>query len=167
MARQTRSQKEWEPGQSRPPRSVKALFASTVLCLEGALMFFFGLAAWGLNQNESHAWWIFGAACVLAVLCVALCGVLHRPWGYLTGWVMQGAIIVCFAVVALMTSEGLVVGLAILPGLAFAACWWYAVSKGAQLDVEKMERYRMEEEFDARQDEAAEPENTYSEEKEE
>lgn len=167
MARRTRSQREWEPGQTRPPRSVKALFASTVLCLEGALMFFFGLAAWGLNQNEPHAWWIFAAACVLAVLCVALCGVLHKPWGYQAGWTMQAAIILCFAVVALVTSRGLAVTLAVLPGIAFALCWWYAVSKGAQLDVEKMERYRMEEEIQDREQDASGPDETHSEEKEE
>ncbi|GFZ95826.1 DUF4233 domain-containing protein [Nesterenkonia alkaliphila] len=147
MPRKTRAQREWEPGQTRAPRSVKALFASTVLCLEAALMFFFGLTAWGLNQHEWFAWWIFAGACLLAVLCVALCAFLHRPVGYPAGWVLQGLITASFVAVALVTSEGLIVPLAVLPGLAFAACWWYAVDKGAQIDVEKMERYRVEEEL--------------------
>lgn len=164
MAAQTRAQREWEPGQTRPPRSVKALFASTVLCLEGALMFFFGLAAWGLNQNEPYAWWIFGAACAIAVLCVGLCGVLHKPWGYAAGWVMQGAIILCCGAVALVTSQGLVAPLAVLPGIAFALCWWYAVSKGAQLDAEKMERYRAEEQLHGRAQDPSGPEDAKNEE---
>ncbi|WP_120005986.1 DUF4233 domain-containing protein [Nesterenkonia muleiensis] len=167
MARQTRAQREWESGQTRPPRSVKALFASTVLCLEGALMFFFGLAAWGLNQNEPYAWWLFGAACAIALLCVALCGVLHKRWGYPAGWVMQGAIIFSFAMVALITSQGLVVPLAVLPGIAFAVCWWYAVSKGAQLDEEKMKRYRVEEQLHGERQGAPGPEDANSEENEE
>lgn len=156
MAWQTRAQREWEPGQVRPPRSVKALFASTVLCLEAALMFFFGLAAWGLNQNEWYAWWIFAGACVVAILCVALCAVLHRPFGYPAGWVMQVIMVASFVGVAAITSEGLIVPLALLPGLAFTACWWYAVSRGAQVDVEKMERWKVEEEL-AAQAEADEP----------
>ncbi|TLQ01468.1 DUF4233 domain-containing protein [Nesterenkonia salmonea] len=156
MAWQTRAQREWEPGQVRPPRSVKALFASTVLCLEAALMFFFGLAAWGLNQNEWYAWWIFAGACVVAILCVALCAVLHRPFGYPAGWVMQVIMVASFVGVAAITSEGLIVPLALLPGLAFTACWWYAVSRGAQVDVEKMERWKAEEEL-AAQVEADEP----------
>lgn len=147
MPRQTRAQREWEPGQTRAPRSVKALFASTVLCLEAALMFFFGLAAWGLNQNEWFAWWIFAGSCLIAVLCVALCAFLHRPVGYPAGWVAQGLILASFVAVALVTSEGLIVPLAVLPGLAFAGCWWYAVNKGAQIDAEKMERYLAEEQF--------------------
>jgi Na+/melibiose symporter-like transporter len=152
MAWRSRAQREWEPGQVRPPRSVKALFASTVLCLEAALMFFFGLAAWGLNQNEWYAWWIFAVACLVAVVCVALCAVLHRPIGYPAGWVMQGIIVATFVGVALITSEGLIVPLALLPGLGFAACWWYAVRRGAQIDAEKMERYRAEEELAAEAD---------------
>lgn len=145
--RQTRAQREWRPGQTRPPRSVKALFASTVLCLEAALMFFFGLAAWGLHQNDGYAWWLFGGACLIAVLCVAACGILHRPGGYAVGWVLQGMILVSFIGVGLLPGEGMIVSLTILPGIAFVACWWYAVHRGAQIDVEKMERYRVEEEL--------------------
>lgn len=155
MARRTKAQREWRPGQTRPPRSVKALFASTVLCLEAALMFFFGLAAWGLNQNEWFAWWFFAGACLIAVLCVAACAVLHRSFGYAVGWTLQGVIILSFVAVALMTSQGLIVSLAVLPGVAFAACWWYAVAKGEQIDAEKMERYRVEEELAGEDDQPA------------
>lgn len=146
--RRTRAQREWRPGQTRPPRSVKALFASTVLCLEAVLLFFFGLTAWGLNQNEWYAWWIFGGLCVVAVVCVLACAVLHRPFGYPLGWALQVVMVLSFVGVALLSDYGLGVLLALLPGLGFTACWWYAVTKGAQIDVEKMERYRAEEELD-------------------
>lgn len=150
--RKSRAQREWRPGQTAPPRSVKALFASTVLCLEAALLFFFGLAAWGLNQNEWYAWWIFGGLCALAVICVLTCAVLHRPFGYPLGWALQVLMVASFVGVALVSDAGLGVLLALLPGIVFFACWWYAVTKGEQIDAEKMERYIAEEELDAAED---------------
>lgn len=145
MPRQTRAQREWRPGQVKPPRSVKTLFASTVLCLEAVLMFFFSLMAWGLNQNESYAWWLFGGSLALAVVLVLTCAVLQRPGGYILGWVLQFLMLVGFIAVALVTAEGLIVPLAAIPGVAFMACWWYALNKGAQLDDEKLDRFRAEE----------------------
>lgn len=153
--RRTRAQREWRPGQSQPPRSVKALFASTVLCLEAVLLFFFGLAAWGLNQNDWYAWWLFGGLCALAVVCVLACAVLHRPFGYPLGWVLQVMMVLSFVTVALLSEYGLGVLLALIPGVAFTACWWYAVTKGEVLDAEKMERYRAEEELEAQTRRAA------------
>jgi FtsH-binding integral membrane protein len=145
MPKQTRAQREWRPGQVQAPRSVKTLFASTVLCLEGVLMFFFSLAAWGLNQNEWFAWWLLGGSVLLGVIMILTCAVLQRPGGFILGWVLQFVMTFGFVAVALLTSEGLIVPLAIIPGLAFMACWWYAVSKGEQLDDEKMERFLAEE----------------------
>ena len=146
--RRSRAQQQWRPGQTRPPRSVKALFASTVLCLEGALIFFFGLAAWGLNQNEWYVWWVFGGLCVLAVAAVMTCAVLHKAFGYRLGWVLQFVMIAAFVAVAIISDYGMAVPLTLLPGGAFLACWWYAVTKGEQIDAEKMERYIAEEELD-------------------
>lgn len=145
MPRQTRAQREWRPGQVKPPRSVKTLFASTVLCLEAVLMFFFSLMAWGLNQNESYAWWLFGGSLALAVVLVLTCAVLQRPGGYILGWVLQFLMLFGFIAVALVTAEGLIVPLAAIPGVAFMACWWYALNKGEQLDDEKLDRFRAEE----------------------
>ncbi|MGO1550301.1 MAG: DUF4233 domain-containing protein [Nesterenkonia sp.] len=147
-ARRTRAQREWRPGQTRPPRSVKALFASTVLCLEAVLLLFLGLTAWGLNQNDWYAWWLLGGLCALAVVCLLACAVLHKPFGYPLGWVLQVVMVLSFVAVALLSEYGLGVLLALLPGAGFMACWWYAVTKGEQIDVEKMERYRAEEKLD-------------------
>lgn len=145
MPRQTRAQREWRPGQVKPPRSVKTMFASTVLCLEAVLMFFFSLMAWGLNQNESYAWWLFGGSLALAAVLVLTCAILQRPGGYIFGWVLQFVMLFGFIAVALVTSEGLIVPLAAIPGVAFMACWWYALNKGDQLDDEKLDRFRAEE----------------------
>ncbi|WP_300343116.1 DUF4233 domain-containing protein [Nesterenkonia sp.] len=127
---------------------MKALFASTVLCLEAALMFFFALAAWGLNQNQPYVWWVFAGLCLLAVVMVGTCAVLHTRIGYPLGWALQVLMTGSFVAVAVISSQGLIVPLALIPGLGFAACWWYAVSRGAQIDREKMKRYRLEEELD-------------------
>lgn len=147
--RKSRAQRQWRPGQTQPPRSVKQLFAATVLSLEGALIFFFALAAWGLNQGEPYVWWVFGGLCVLAAAAVLSCAVLGKPYGYTVGWVMQAVMILAFVAVAVVSDYGLAVPLAALPGLLFLVCWWYAVTKGAQIDAEKMERYLAEEEIDA------------------
>ncbi|MCT1606080.1 DUF4233 domain-containing protein [Nesterenkonia massiliensis] len=145
--RLSRAQQQWQPGQTRPPRSVRVLFSSTVLSLEAALMLFFGLAAWGLNQHEWYAWWIFGGSLVVAVACIMTCALLQKPLGYIIGWALQAVIVAGFLGTALVTEQGLWAPLALLPGLGFLACWWYAVTKGAQIDAEKMERYRLEQEF--------------------
>ncbi|WP_022873145.1 DUF4233 domain-containing protein [Nesterenkonia alba] len=138
--------------QPKPPRSVKTLFASSVLCLEAALMVFFGLAAWGLNQHQWYAWWLFGASLVLAGVLVAACAVLQRPIGYPLGWALQFVMIAVFVLGAMVSGEGLIVSMALLPGLGFLACWWYAVTTGERLDAEKMERYRLEQEYAAGED---------------
>ncbi|MDZ5078553.1 DUF4233 domain-containing protein [Nesterenkonia sp. HG001] len=133
--RETRAQREWRPGMTRPPRSVRVMFASAVLSLEALLMFFYGLMAWGLHQNEWFAWWLFGGSLVVSALLILTCAVLPRPWGYWMGWILQGVII----------AGGVFEPFMYFVGVMFLACWWYAVVKGRQLDREKMERWRAEE----------------------
>lgn len=142
-SRLERRRREWQPDQTAPPRSVKILFASSVLCLEALLMFFYGLMAWGLYQNEWFAWWLFGGSLVVSALLVISCAFLGRPLGYWMGWILQFAII----------AGGFFELMMIPVGIAFLLCWWYAVTKGAQLDREKMERYRMEEALAAESEE--------------
>ncbi|GAB3193611.1 DUF4233 domain-containing protein [Nesterenkonia suensis] len=133
--RETRAQREWRPGMTRPPRSVRVLFASAVLCLEALLMFFYGLMAWGLYQNEWFAWWLFGGSLAVSGLLIATCALLTRPVGYGLGWLLQFVII----------AGGVFEPFMYFVGVMFLACWWYAVVKGRQLDREKMERWRAEE----------------------
>ena len=148
MVRQTRAQREWRPGTVKPPRSVKILFASSVLCLEALLMFFFGLMSWGLYQNEWFAWWLFAGSLIVAVCLVLTCALLRRPVGYWIGWGLQ------FVIIAGAVFEPLMLAV----GVAFLACWWYALVKGRQLDQEKLQRFRAEEEYDRRL-EGADPED--------
>ncbi len=136
-SRLERARREWQPGQTAPPRSVRILFASSVLSLEALLMFFYGLMAWGLYQNEWFAWWLFGGSLVVAALLITTCAFLKRPLGYWMGWGLQFVII----------AGGIFEPFMYLIGAAFLLCWWYAVTKGAQLDREKMDRFRAEEEL--------------------
>lgn len=141
MARQTRAQQQWRPGQTRPPRSVKVLFASTVLSLEALMMFFYGLMAWGLHQHEWFAWWLFGGSLVVSALLVVTCALLRAQWGWILGWVLQ------FVIIAGGFFEPLMFGI----GVIFLGCWWFAVVKGRQLDVEKHARYVEEQRLAAEQ----------------
>lgn len=127
---------------TRAPRSVRVLFASTVLSLEAVLMFFYGLMAWGLYQNEWFAWWLFGGSLAVSGLLIGTCAFLTRPLGYWMGWTLQLVII----------AGGVFEPLMYFVGLIFLACWWFAVVKGAQLDREKMERYREEERLAAEEE---------------
>ncbi len=64
-SRLERARREWKPGQTAPPRSVRILFASSVLSLEALLMFFYGLMAGGCirtsgspgGSSAAHWWW--------------------------------------------------------------------------------------------------------------
>ncbi|OSM44498.1 DUF4233 domain-containing protein [Nesterenkonia sp. PF2B19] len=149
--RQTRAQREWRPGMTRPPRSVRVMFGSAVLSLEALLMFFFGLMVWGLHQNEWYAWWLFGGSLGVSVLLILTCALLKRPVGWWLGWILQFIIL----------AGGLVEPYMYFVGVLFLACWWYAVVKGRQLDVEKMERWRAEERLAAEQ-EPSPPENDHT-----
>lgn len=149
--RQTKAQQQWEPGQVRPPRSVKTMFASSVLCLEAVLLLFFGLAMWGLNQGEAYSWWLLGGSVVFAVLLVLTCAVLRKPWGYTAGWVLQILMVLAFVSAALIPGPGFGVSLALVPSIGFVFCWYFAVSKGEELDREKQNRFEAEEEYWAEQ----------------
>lgn len=153
MARRTRAQREWRPGTVRPPRSVRVMFASSVLCLEALLMVFYGLAMWGLNRDAPHAGWLLAGSLVVAVVMVLTCALLRRPLGFVLGWALQLVVI----------AGGIFdpFGYTYVLGAIFLGCWWFAVVKGRQLDREKMERYWEEERLAA---EAESAEQTGSEE---
>ena len=133
MARMTRAQREWRPNQPKKPRSVKTMFASSVLSIEAFIVFFAALTAFGLMARDwstAHKLWLMGGSVVLALLFLLLCGALRRPWGYAAGWVLQLVLI----------ATGFLVPAMFVIGALCALAWWYAVVKGGRMDQENVRR---------------------------
>ncbi|MFC0581184.1 DUF4233 domain-containing protein [Micrococcoides hystricis] len=146
MARLTKAQQEWRPGQIKPRRSVKVLFATTVLSLEGLVLIFFALALFGLHRNDERGVPLLVTGLVLALIAFITVGLLRKPLGYWIGWALQIVLI----------AGGFLDYTMFFIGIGFGLCWWYAVTKGRQLDIENAERDRLEAEYAAAHDEAAE-----------
>ncbi|GAA2508702.1 hypothetical protein GCM10009859_04550 [Kocuria salsicia] len=133
MARMSKAQREWRPGQPKKKGSVKTMFASSVLSIEAFIVFFAALAAFGLVARDwstpAKVWLMVGAV-VLAAVFVMVCAVLRRPWGYAAGWVLQLALI----------ATGFVVPAMFVIGAMCALAWWYAMVKGGSMDRENAQR---------------------------
>ena len=139
--RETKSQREWTPGQVKKPRSIRVTFASTVLVMEAVVLVFFGLAIVNLHRAEGTHAWVLWVSLVLAVVAILDCALLRRPLGYWSGWGIQ---------IALLAGAFLEYTM-VFVGVGFGLAWWYAVTKGAQLDRENAERHAAEERLRAQQ----------------
>ena len=128
MAKLTRAQREWRPGMKKKQRSTKMMFASTVLVCEALLAVFVTLAAFGLKRGEPAVVLSLGAA--VALLCIFNCALLGKKIGYIIGWILQ---------VVFFLSGFVLVDMVYLAA-AFALCWWFALSKGGEIDVENKRR---------------------------
>lgn len=135
MARMTKAQREWRPGQKKKARSARILFASTVLCLEALMMIFFALTVFGLRRDELNPVMILGGGIGLAVLCILTCALLREPLGYWIGWGIQ----------LVMILLGFLAPAMFIIGLLFAVTWWYAVVKGGAMDKETKARAEAQE----------------------
>lgn len=130
MARLTRAQREWRPGMTKKPRSLKITLASSVLSLEAFVALFFTLNVLGLKRSEVSEVLILSGGAVLMALCIITCAFLRKPGGIVMGWIIQLLFILC----------GFVAWDMFYIGAAFAACWWYALHKGEQMDIENKRR---------------------------
>ena len=133
MARMTKAQREWRPGQKRPRRSIRTMFASSVLVMEALIAFFAALTAYGVlgrDLGDGGRTGVFVGGCVLAVVLLLAPAVLGRPWGYTLGWALQ----------AVLVATGFVLPAMFVVGALSALAWWYAVHTGARLDRENAAR---------------------------
>ncbi|GAA5229152.1 DUF4233 domain-containing protein [Paeniglutamicibacter antarcticus] len=144
MAKMTKAQREWRPGQPKKVRSTRVLFASTVLTLEALLALFVALALFGLKRDEFAPVMVLGAGALMAVACTMTCALLKKPVGYAIGWALQ----------LLFILTGFLLPSMFFIGAAFAATWWYAVTKGHTMDLETARRAREQEVWDAEHPEA-------------
>lgn len=145
MARMTKAQREWQPGMPKKRRSVKVLFASTVLLLEAFAVLFGTLVSFGLHRDEYPVGLLLASGALLSAALVATCAFLSRPAGLKTGWVLQ----------VLIIATGFVEPMMFVVGILFGATWWYAMNTGARLDRENVERDKAQREWAAEHPEEA------------
>lgn len=136
MAKLTKSQREWRPGMKKKLRSTKVMFASTVLLCEAFLAIFVTLAAFGLKRGEPAVVLSLGAA--VAVLCILTCAILRKSFGYMVGWILQVVFFLC----------GFILPDMFYLSVLFALCWWYALKKGGEIDVENKRRAAAQDAWD-------------------
>lgn len=139
MAKMTKAQREWRPGQPKKPRSTRVMFASTVLTLEALLAVFVSLAYFGLTRDRLSPVLTLGVGALLAFICIMTCSLLKKPLGYAIGWALQ----VVFFLTGFLMPEMFFIG------AAFAGTWWYAVSKGHAMDLETARRAREQSAWEA------------------
>lgn len=138
MVRQTKAQREWRPGMPKKRRSVKVMFASTVLLLEAFVVLFATLVVFGLRGDSIPVGVILGAGLTLSALLIAACAFLTRPWGIAVGWVLQ----------VLIVATGFAEPMMFLVGVLFALTWLYGIRTGARLDRENVQRDREQAEWE-------------------
>lgn len=128
-----------ETGTGKPAkqRSTKVMFASTVLVVEGFIVFFATLVGYGLLKDLFKPA-VLAVGLVLAVLLLANCAVLTRRWGYATGWVLQ----------LLVLATGFFVPMMFLVGALCVAAWWYGLRAGGRVDRENRQRAREQEQWE-------------------
>lgn len=132
--RESKSQRSWTPGQPKRARSIRATFMSSVLVMEAFVLVFFGLAMFGVNRGTAMAPWALAVSLALAVIAILTCALVQKRVGVWIGWVIQ---------ILLVGSAFIEYTMAIV-GVGFGLAWWYAVTKGAQIDSENVRRARAE-----------------------
>ncbi len=138
MAKLTKAQREWRPGMPKKRRSIRIMFASTVLVLEAFLMLFATLVVFGLQRDELSPALILTGGLVLFAALIGTCAILSKPAGPIVGWILQLVII----------ATGFVQPEMFLVGAIFAATWWYGLKTGMRLDRENRQRDREQAEWE-------------------
>ena len=138
MAKLTKAQREWRPGMPKKRRSVKVMFASTVLTLEAFVVLFGTLAVFGLHRETIPPALLLGGGVLLAAALVGTCALLAKPAGPIIGWILQLVII----------ATGFLEPMMFVVGILFALTWWYGLKAGMRLDRENRERDRQQAEWE-------------------
>lgn len=138
MARQTKAQREWRPGMPKKRRSIKVMFASTVLLLEAFVILFATLVVFGLRSDTIPVSVILGVGLTLSAVLIAACALLTKSYGILLGWVLQ----------VLIIATGFVEPMMFIVGILFALTWLYGIRTGARLDRENVQRDREQVEWE-------------------
>ena len=80
----TRAQRDWKPGMKKKSRSVKVMFASTILVLEAFVAFFGTLAVFGHHFSDpvEIKILIWAVGLTVAAVLMLLPAQLKSSWGY-------------------------------------------------------------------------------------
>jgi hypothetical protein len=119
-------------------RSIRRSLCAAMLVLQAVVLFLTGVVTIGLTDLGATTSLLGGLG--LALLCVAVAGMLGRPFGYAAGWFVQ----------ALSIGLGFVVTAMFFLGVVFAALWATAYFLGGRIDRERAERLVLEREWQAR-----------------
>jgi hypothetical protein len=119
-------------------RSIRRSLCAAMLVLQAVVLFLTGVVTIGLTDLGAATSLLGGLG--LALLCVAVAGMLGRPFGYAAGWFVQ-ALSICL---------GFVVTAMFFLGVVFAALWATAYFLGERIDRERAERLVLEREWQAR-----------------
>ena len=119
-------------------RSIRRSLCAAMLMLQAVVLFLTGVVTIGLTDLGATTSLLGGLG--LALLCVAVAGMLGRPFGYAAGWFVQ----------ALSIALGFVVTAMFFLGVVFAALWATAYFLGERIDRERAERLVLEREWQAK-----------------
>ncbi|MFJ4252302.1 DUF4233 domain-containing protein [Microbacterium sp. NPDC090003] len=113
----------------RQPRTLVQKLASVVLGFESIVVFLVGLTIFGLRSLPPviPQWWGIVGGVVMALVCIAIAGMITRPWAITAGWIVQ----VIIALSAILVPAILFVV------LIFGGMWAYATIKGARVDAQR------------------------------
>ncbi|CAH0137923.1 hypothetical protein SRABI76_00466 [Microbacterium oxydans] len=113
----------------RPQRSLVQKLAPVVLGFEAIVVFLAGLTVFGLKTLPAGIpqWWGIVGGAVVALACIALAGMITKPWAITAGWVIQ-------VIIAL---SAFLVPAILLVVLIFGGMWGYATIMGARLDARR------------------------------
>lgn len=115
------------PRRERRRRGAAESLGSIVLIFESIIVFLGGLVVFGLKAVPDGVapWWGVVAGTVLALVMMAISGLLRHRWAIVVGWILQ----LIIALAAFLIPAFLLIA------LIFGAMWGYATIKGASLDA--------------------------------
>ncbi|MFT4259443.1 DUF4233 domain-containing protein [Microbacterium sp.] len=111
----------------RPQRTLVQKLAPIVLGFESIVVFLAGLVVFGLKTLPEPVpqWWGIAGGVIVGLACIAVAGMITKPWAITAGWVIQ----VIIALSAVLVPAILFVV------LVFGGMWGYATIMGAKIDA--------------------------------
>lgn len=100
------------------------VLGSSVLAFEAIVVLLAIPAAVTVGTVSGPPWVFIAAGITLAVLLIALAGMVTRPWAIPVGWVLQG----------LVVATGILVPAMLIVGGAFAILWGMAIRLSRRVD---------------------------------